>query len=161
MPVDAYSHHKCLFRSRMWPKHCQPNHPVEKPQSYSRTIEQKTREVTYAECQVEDYLVCVKVLVVLATVQREVCGRFAPSGVRKEHISLEQPALSYLRWDVAVSRPEPDLNAIISRSGHDVISTTIEVKCRAVGGATVRDEDTTPLVVICRSPAAVADGSSA
>jgi len=105
---------------------------------------------------------CVKVLVVLATVRREVSGRFAPSGVRKEQISLEQPALSYLRWDVgAVSRPEPDLNAVISRFGHDVISTTIEVKCCAVGGATVRDEDTTPLVVICRSPAAVTDGSSA
>jgi hypothetical protein len=104
---------------------------------------------------------CVEILVVLATVRREVCGRFAPSGVGKEQISFEQPALSYLRWDVAVSRPEPDLDAVISRLGHDVIPTTIEVKCRTVGGATVRNEDTTPLVVICRSPAAVADGSSA
>jgi hypothetical protein len=34
MLVDAHSHHRCPFRNRMWPKHCQPNLPVENPQPY-------------------------------------------------------------------------------------------------------------------------------
>jgi hypothetical protein len=84
----------------------------------------------------------VKVLVVIAIVRvkREVCGRFTPGGVRRERLSL---ALGYLWWDVgAISLPEPDLDAIVSRSRHDVVSATIEVKRRAVG-ATV-EEDATP-----------------
>jgi hypothetical protein len=39
--------------------------------------------VAYAECQVEDHLMSIKKLVIVAKalVHREVCGRFTPSGV--------------------------------------------------------------------------------
>jgi hypothetical protein len=102
-------------------------------------------------------------LVVVATVwvKREVRGWFTPSGVRKER-SPERPASDYLWWYVgAVSRPEPDSNAAIPRSRHNVISAIIEVKCSAVGGDTVGEEHATPLVVIDRRIAVVANGGSA
>jgi len=92
---------------------------------------------------------CVKVLVVIAKarIHGEVRSGFTPSGVRCDLFSIRYPTLDYLRWDVgAISRPEPELNAGISRVQHNVVSATIEVKCRAVGGATSREDDTTPLV---------------
>src|SRR5579863_7454916 len=70
--------------------------------------------------------------------------------------------MAYLRWDGRiVSLPEPDLDAIISGFRHDVVSTTIEVKWCAVGGggATVGEDDTTPLVGVGKCVAVVAGGS--
>jgi hypothetical protein len=91
-------------------------------------------------------------------VKREVRGRFTPSGVRTKQFSF---ALSYFWWDVgAVSRPKPDLNAAFSRSQHNVISATVKVKFLAKGG-TFGELDATSLVVVDRSIAVVADGSSA
>ena len=39
--------------------------------------------IAYAECQVENYLMSIKIIVVVAKalVHREVCGWFTPSGV--------------------------------------------------------------------------------
>ena len=104
---------------------------------------------------------CVKVLVVIAIarVQREVRSGFPPSGVRCNLFSIWYPALGYLRWDVGtISRPEPKSNAGISRSRRNVVSATIEVKWRTVGGAT--EEDTTPFVGVGERVAVVAGGGS-
>jgi len=66
--------------------------------------------------------------------------------------------MAYLRWDGGiVSLPEPDFNAIISGFRHDVVSTTILVKWCAVGGATVGEADTTPLVEVDECVAVVAE----
>jgi len=114
---------------------------------------------TYAERQVENYDMRVKVLVVIAMarVHRERRGWLTPSRVRRECFS---PALGNLRWDAgAVSRPEPDLNATISRSRHNIISSAIEVKGSAVGEGTV-ELHPAPLIAADRGVAVAADGSS-
>jgi len=106
---------------------------------------------------------CVKVLVVIAKarVHGEVRSGFTPSSVRCDLFSIRYPTSDYLRWDVgAISRPEPELNAGISRFRYNVISATIEVKCRAVGGATSREDDTTPFVGVGERVAVVAGGGS-
>jgi len=58
---------------------------------------------------------------------------------------------------------KPDLNATISRSRYDIVSATIEVKIRAVGGATLGEDYTTPFIVIdgSGSVTVVADRSAA
>ena len=108
----------------------------------------------------------VKILVVIAMarVQGEIGGRITPSGVRhvNEHISGPRGPMAYLRRNGGiVSLPEPDLNAIISGFRHDVVSTTILVKWCAVGGATVGEADTTPLVEVDQCVAVVAEGGPA
>jgi hypothetical protein len=105
----------------------------------------------------------VKEMVVTAVVrvQREVRGGRTPYGVRVERISLEHLAIGYLYWDVeAISWPEPDLNAAFARFRHDVVSATVEVKCCAVGLATVQ-LNATPLVEAGESAAFFAECSSA
>lgn len=106
---------------------------------------------------------CVKVLVVVAKarVHGKVRSGFTPSGVRRDLFSIRYPTSDYLRWDIgAISRPEPELNAGISRFRRNVVSATIEVKCRAVGGATSREDDTTPFVGVGERVAVVAGGGS-
>jgi len=117
------------------------------------------------EGQVEDYLMRVKELVVIAIVRvyREARVRWTPSvkGVSNERFSVPCSPQGYLWWGVkAVSRPEPDLNAAISRFQHDVVSTTIEVKRGAVGGDICGELDATPLVEISVSIAVVTKGVS-
>jgi hypothetical protein len=105
----------------------------------------------------------VKVFVVVTIIQEkgEVCGRYTPTGIRLKQ-SSSRPALAYLRWyvDAVVSRPEIDLNAEHSRSHHDVVSTAIHVKWRAVGRATFVEEDTTSFVGVDGRVAVGANGSS-
>lgn len=117
--------------------------------------------VAYAECQIKDYLMKAKIFVIVANARdhREVCGWFAPSGVSR----VERFSVIYdLRWDVGTgSRPEPDLNAAIARSRHDVVSATIGVKTWAKGRApTIGEGDATPLVHVESTIAVVADVSS-
>ena len=130
----------------------------------SDVLEQKIRDreagkVTYAECQIEDHLMRIKELVIttVARLQGEVRGGQTPRGVREERFSLEHSAMGYLYWDVgAVSFPEPDLNAALARFQHDVVSATVQVKCCAVGQATVQ-LNATPLVEIGESVAVVTE----
>jgi hypothetical protein len=136
------------------------------PQSCSGKHRRPVEKFAYAKCQVEDHHVRVKILVVIAMarVQGEVRSRIAPREVRRvnEHISAPCRPMAYRRWDgVIASLSEPDFNAGISRFRHDVVSTTIEVKWCAVGGATVGEGDTTPLVEVNKCVAVVAGGSPA
>ena len=163
--MDTYSFRRSRCHSRMIPKYYQPNHPVEEGAHLSR-VRENIGEVAYAKCQVEDHHMRVKILVVtaMARVQGEVRGRITPRGVRhvNEHISAPCSPMAYLLWDcVIASPPEPYFNAGISRSRHDIVSTTIEVKWCAVGGATVGEGDTTPLVGVSKCVAVVAGGSPA
>jgi len=166
MPADAYSPRRYRYHSPMRAKHCQPNHPMQKeaPQSSSGKIRRQIKTIAYAECQVEDHLMRVKELIVIAIARfhREVRGRWTPSRVRDERFSRPRLPQCYLRWDIgAISWPEPDLNAVISRFRHDIVSATIVVKCSTVGEATVREDDPTPLIEVDGGVAIGADGSSA
>jgi hypothetical protein len=112
----------------------------------------------YAERQVENHAMRVKESVVIAIVRvrRERRDGLTPSRVRRESFS----AFGNLRWDAgAVSRPEPDVNAAILRSRHNIISPAIEVKGGAVGEGTVEGHPT-PFIAVDGGIAVVADGSS-
>jgi hypothetical protein len=102
------------------------------------------------------------VVIAIARFHREVRGRWTPSGVRDKRYSRPRLPQCYLRWDIgAISWPEPDLNAVIPRFRHDVVSAAIVIKCRTVGEATVGEEDTTPLIEVDGGVAIGAESSSA
>jgi len=122
-----------------------------------------------AERQVEYYPLSVEMRVVVAIIWEhwEIRYRLTPSGTWKDRLSL-WCTLTYLGWDGgAVSRPEPHLNAGRLRFRHGVVSATVLVERRAIGGTDliesrgiiVTETHTTPLVTIGSNVTVGADGS--
>lgn len=117
----------------------------------------------YTKCQVEYYLVRIKVFGVVTIVREkgEICGRYTPTGIQEKR-SSSRPVLAYLRryMGAVVSWPEIDLNAEHLRSNHDVVPTAIHIEWHAVGGATFVEVDTTSFVPVDRRVAVGREGSS-
>ena len=117
----------------------------------------------YTKCQVEYYLVRVKVFGVVTIVREKgkVCGRYTPTGIQEKR-SSSRPVLAYLRRYVGavVSWPEIDPNAEYSRSNHHIVPTAIHIERRAVGGATFVEVDTTSFVAVDRRVTVGGEGSS-
>ena len=99
------------------------------------------------------------VIVTIIREKGETYGRHTPTGIQIKQ-SSSRSALAHLRWyiDAVVSRPEIDLHTEHSRSHHDVVSTVIHIKRRAVGAIFV--EDTTSFVGVDGRVAVGTDGSS-